>query len=181
MKKISQLSFLMFLLIAVSSCEDELDKFTQFTVKDSSEVVVPATTLILDAPLTLPTPNIEVNLNEQFENNNSRKDLIESAKLTKMTLILNSPDNGSFDFLNKVELFIDVEGKDRILLASVSDIPENGLKSVSMVVSEAELREYINKDSYTVNGTVSVDKTIESEYTIEIASEFFIDAKIFGI
>lgn len=181
MKKFTQLSMVLLLLTSVLSCEDELDKLTQFTVKDSSEVVIPATTLILDSPLTLPTPNIEIDLDEQFENNNSRKDLIESVKLTKMTLIVKSPDNGSFDFLNKVELFINVEGEGRVLLASVMDIPNDGLRTIAMVVTDTELREYFNKENYTVSGAVTVDKTVESEYTLEIASEFFVDAKIFGI
>lgn len=179
MKNIAQLWCVLLVFFCLSSCEDTLDRLTQFTISDSSEVVIPEIPIVLSTPLL--TPDIEINLSEQFENNNSRKDLIESAKLTKMTLIIKSPDGANFDFLNKVELFIEVEGEDSVLLASVTDIPEDGLRSIPMVVTDIELKQYLNKDTQTISGTIVVDKSTDAEITVEIASEFFIDAKILGI
>ena len=122
-----------------------------------------------------------MNSEQEFDNNNSRKDLIESAKLTKLTLNIKSPDSGNFDFLNEIKIFIDADDLDKVLIASISDIPATQLTVLELEVESTELASYLKKDSYNMSFEVIVDQTIETEYTIEADSDIFIDAKILGI
>jgi len=180
MRKIAFLFPVLVFLFSLSSCEDVLDDLTKFTVKDTSTVSIPATTVI-ELPITIATPEIEIDLSEEFDNNNSNKDLIESAKLQKMSFVVKSPSTGSFDFLNSVELYIEVEGEEKVLLASIYDIPEEQLTTINLDVTDLELKPYLTKDNYTISGKIKIDKTNEAEYEIDINSEFLIDAKILGI
>lgn len=177
MKKLLLLPVMMLLFL---SCEDELDKLTMFDIDNSTSFSIPATTII-DSPIAINTPEIESNSNNDFENNNSRKELIESAKLTRLQLTVDSPDNGNFDFLNEVELFISADGLTEIPLASIENIPADQLKELNLTPTSEELRPYLQADNYNVRVRAITDETIAQEYTINVNFTFFIDAEILGI
>ena len=174
------LSLLAFFTLISFSCEDELDRLTKFTITSKSTFTLPATTVV-DIPLAIGTPEVPVNNEQEFDNNNSRTDLIESAKLTSLVLNITSPDDGNFDFLNEIEIIIDAEGLDEQVIASRTEIPEDQSTSIELNVKETELRPYLQNDSYSLRVRAKVDKTINSEYKIESTSRIFIDAEILGI
>lgn len=176
MKKI----LLLLMTVCLISCEEALDKLTMFDVKNTTEFTIPSTTII-DLPFALPTPEVDAESNQDFSNNNSRKDLIESAILTRLNLTIDAPADANFDFLNKVEIFINAEGLDEVRIASIDDIPENGSASLDLMTEDTELREYLKKDRYSLNIRATMDKTINESYTIKVANTIFIDAKILGI
>ncbi len=179
LKKFIPIAIALYSLYFVS-CKDELDKLTQFTISQQSEFSVPSTTVV-DIPLSVPTPEVSVDSQQEFENNNSRRDLIENARLRKLVLSIKSPDTGNFDFLNEIEIYIEADGLDRVLIASLDAIPETQLKTIELDVASTELVSYLRKDSYTLIYNVKVDQTIETEYVIEANSDIFIDAEILGI
>jgi len=162
------------------SCEDELDKLTMFDVRNSASFSIPATTII-NSPLALNTPAIESNSNNDFSNNNSRKDLIESAKLTRLTLRIDDPQGGNFDFLNDVELFVNADGLPEVLFASISDIPEDQASEIRLTPTSEELAPYLRADNYSIRVRAITDQTIAEEHTINADFTFFIDAEILGI
>lgn len=183
MKRITYILPLSLILMTIISCGrvlDNLNELTQFTITPSDEFVIPSTPGVTST-VSFPTPDIEIKLEEEFDNNNSNKELIESALLKKMVLNLKSPDTGNFDFLNEINLYIETEREEKIVLASATDIPEDKLTSIPLKVTNKELREYLNKDTFSITGEMVIDKTIETEYTIEITTEFYIDAEILGI
>lgn len=166
-------------VIFFTSCEDELDKLTMFNVSNSTTFSIPATTII-NTPLAINTPEIESNSNNDFSNNNSRKDLIESAKLTQLRLRVDAPNNGDFDFLNEIELFIDADGVEETLLASLKNISTNQ-QEIELESSGEELAPYLRADNYSIRVRAITDETISEEYTINADFTFFIDAEILGI
>lgn len=168
-------------LLFLTSCKDELDELTMFNITNNSSFNIPATAII-NTPLAINTPDIETDSNSDFENNNSRKDLIESAKLKEIILTIESPETGSFDFLDEIELFINAEGLSETRLASKFDIEENGATTLDLnVEEETELSEYLKKDNYSIRVRAVTDKTINQEYTIKTSTTFFIDAEILGL
>jgi len=177
------------LLVALSigfiSCEKTiekaLDRFTMFEVDNESSFTIASTT-VLNTPFALSTPEIQSDSNNDFENNNSRKNLIESAKLKKLNLSIQSPDTGNFDFLNEIELFINAEGLPEALLASKKEIPENGSRTLALDTEvDTEFAEYLKKDGYNIRVRALTDKTINEDYEVKVNTVFFIDAKILGI
>jgi len=180
MNKIASLCLVIISTVFFTACEEDLDKFTMFTISDQTDFLIPSTTVI-DLPIAFATPEALVNSTKEFDNNNSRKDLIEKARLTKLILNLKSPESGNFDFLNEVIIYINAEGLEKVKIASITDIPETQLKQLILNTEEIELRPYLQKDSYSLSIDTKIDKTIESDYTIEVDSDIFIDAKILGI
>lgn len=167
------------LLIIVTSC-DKLDELTQFNLNYTTQYTIASST-VLDLPISIFTPEVTTNSESEFENNDTRSDLIESIVLTDLTLTIDTPQNGNFDFLNDVEIFITAEDLPEIIIASINDIPENGSFQVSLNTTGNELKEYIKKDSYTLKVTTVTDGTITEDHTIDISTTFAVDAKILGL
>ncbi len=165
--------------IALASC-DKIDELTKFDVDYNTEFTVQATTLI-DSPLEIVTPETTTNSDQEFENNNTNTDLVESAKLTELRLDLLAPDSGNFDFLNEIRIYIRAEGLEERLIASRIAIPESGLRTLQLDVEDEELKEFIKKESYQLRTETITDQTIESNHTINVYTKFRIDAEILGV
>ena len=172
----------LFLLMGVSvlSCK-KLDKKTQFDIESTSQSTIPSV-IGIDLPFDLPTPTITTNIEQEMEENNSRKDLIEYAALKELEFTITSPATADFDFLNEVEIFIRAEGIEQKKIAEVHSIPETGLKIIKLdVVKNVDLQNYIKADKYYLDITVKTDKINLQEISLDIYSKVFVDAKILGI
>lgn len=161
------------------SC-DRLDELTMFNIDYTTNFTIQATTL-LGTPFDIVTPETTTNSEAEFENNNTNTDLVESIKLTELTLNLQTPESGDFDFLNDISIFINAEGQEERLIASRTNIPEDGSRVLQLDVEDTELREYIREESYTLRTETTTDQTIKSDHEIEIFTRFRVDAEILGL
>ncbi|MDB2606722.1 hypothetical protein N9Y48_02960 [Zobellia sp.] len=173
--------FLLILTVFVAfvSC-DKLDDLTKFNIDYTAEVTIPSSTGI-DLPFDLVTPDMETNSDSEFEVNDTRKDLIESIKLTKLQLVITSPENGDFSFLKSLDVYISAEGLDEILIASKDDVESNMGGILDMDLQDIDLKEYIKADSFNLRLDTVTDEVIDTDYKIDVNSTFFVDAKILGI
>ncbi len=170
------------LLLAVTgliACE-KIDELTHFTLDVDEQISIDPIPVIPSIPLNIPIPSVETNSESVFENNNTNKDLVEEARLTKMTMSIDTPSNGNFNFLESVNIYISAEGLDEILMATRSSIPD-GLKVLELEPTGADLTEYVKKDEISLRVETTIDEITLNEYSIDVHSEFFIDAKILGI
>ncbi len=167
------------LLVCFSQC-DVIDKLTQFNIDHQTEFTVASTTII-NTPININTPDVTTNSSSEFSNNDTRADLIESIKLTSLRLRINSPSDGSFNFLKSITIYIDAEDLDEIEIASLSDIPDDDFTSLSLDTNDNELKEYIKKDSYSLRVETVTDQTISEDYVIKADSRFRVDAEVLGI
>ncbi len=166
------------ILLAISSC-DKVDELTKFDLKYNSKVVVPGATGI-NLPFNMITPDMETNSESQFEINDTRKDLIEEIKLTELKMVISSPTNADFSFLNSVEVYISAEGLDEIKIAE-KEVEENVGSTLDVNVLDIDLKEYIKKDEFNLRLTTVTDEVINEDHKIDLNSTFFVDAKILGI
>ncbi len=169
----------MALILSIISC-DKLDDLTKFDIDFNQEYTIPASSII-GTPFEFITPEITTNSQQEFENNNTNADLVESAKLKDVILTIESPTTGDFNFLNEIRIFITADGLDEVLVASKSNIQEDGSRTLELDVEDVELREYILKDSYTLRTESLTDQTIEEDHILNIYTNFRIDAKILGL
>jgi len=177
MKKLS-LIFLVFLL-SVYSCK-EVDKLTHFNMSYSSTTTIPAT-FGIDIPIDIWTPNIPTNSETEFESNNTAKNLIEEIVLTKLKLTITNPSDASFDFLKKIEIYISTDDLAEKKIAWMDDIPQSGLKSITLETSGDDLKEYIKADKYKLNTKTVTRQFISHDTDLQIDNTFYVDAKILGI
>ena len=165
-------------ILFLNSC-NKLDEFTKFTIAFDQETTIDATIPIPLGILKIPTPNITTNSETTFESENTKKDLVEEATLTKLTLSIITPNGEDFSFLESAKIYITADGLSELMIASNTDIPA---ESVVELYSEGQnLVEYIKKDVINLRIETITDEIITQDYTISIHSEFFIDAKILGI
>ena len=160
------------------SC-DKIDKLTHFTINYDSETTIPAT-LYIDIPINVWTPNIPTNSTETFESNNTHKDLIEEIILTKMEMTITT-EGASWDFMKSIEIYISADGVDETKIAWLYDIPQTGLKRITLKTSTSDLKAYIKMDYYKLRTKTVTRQIISKETDVLINSSFFVDAKILGI
>ena len=167
------------LLSFLSSC-DQLDELTHFNMDFEQEVVIESS-VIVDLPYNVITPEINSNSESSFENNNTHKDLIEDIRLTSMVLEIKSPSNGSFNFLNSIEIFLSADDEDEVRIAWKENIPANGSMLIELDVSNDDLKSFLKKDTFSLRLETVTDELITSDHHIDVKSSFFVDAKILGI
>ena len=173
--------FLLILTVfsALVSC-DKLDELTKFNLDYKSQVTIPASAVI-DLPFDMFTPDMETNSDSQFEVNDTRKDLIEEIKLTKLQLEITSPDDSDFSFLESLEVYISADGLDEIMIASKEVVDENVGDVLDVDVLDVDLKEYIKKDNFNLRMNTVTDELISTDHEINVNTTFFVDAKILGL
>lgn len=163
-------------IITGAGCR-KLDRYTIFNKSYDSEVVIPAS-MAVNLPFNILTPEINSNSEQTFEVNDTRKDLIETIKLKNLTLTISDPPNGNFNFLNSIAIFISADGINETRLAWKDNIPANNSNSLVLDLSGEDFKEYIKKDKFKLRVNTVTDQLIGSDHTIQLHSEFEINAKL---
>jgi len=167
------------IIFSYGSCK-EIDKLTHFYLEYNSNITIDPT-LFIDIPFDIWTPNIPTNSETEFENNNTRTDLIEEIVLTEMEMKIISPDSQSFDFLKSIEIFISADSLNEKKIAWYDDIPQTGITSIILETTDDDLKEYIKKNEYKMRSKSVTRQLISVSTDIDIFSKFFVDATILGI
>lgn len=160
------------------SCE-RADELTQFDMDYTETIVVPSSSGI-NLPFNLTTPETETNSETTFQNNDTRKDLIEEIKVTEVTLTLTQPSSADFSFLESIEVFIQADGLDETRVAWQENVPENVGSTLSLNTSDMDLQEYVKKDEIVLRARTVTDEALTSDHHIEVYTNFFVNAKVLG-
>ena len=166
-------------ILLAGSCK-EVDKLTHFNM-DYDENVTISSTIGINLPFNLFTPDITTNSQQTFQINDTRKDLIEEIRLTGLVLEIVNKTDKDFSFLKSVKIYIGAEGMDEILVAWKEEIENDVGKTLHLETSSDDLKEYIKKDEFYLKLTSVTDKLILSDYEINVQAGFFVDARILGI
>ncbi len=177
MKKILLPIFIVLGLLA--SC-DAIDELTKFDLDYQSNFSIPPTTLV-NIPIALDTPDITTGSESSFESNNTHKDLIESIKLKTMTITIETPEDGDFNFLKEIYIYINAEGLEEIEIANGIDLQNINSNVLELNILDQELREYIKEDSFNLKVRTTTDETINETHNIVIDTKFRVDAEILGV
>lgn len=161
-----------------NSCK-KIDELTKFNMDYNATVVIPSTSVV-SLPFNVFSPSVSSNAESTFEVNDTRKDLIEEILLKKMQLTVQSPNGGDFGFLESIEIFIDAQDLNELKIAWYDNVPANQGATLDVFTTDADLKEYIKKDNFTLRVNTVTDESITSDYEINIYSQFFVDAKILG-
>jgi len=173
-----RITFVLVSLLLIFSCK-KVDKLTQFDMNYDSSVIVEST-FGMNVPFNIYTPNITTNSESTFESNDTRKDLIESINLKTLTMTISNPEGDDFSFLKSIEIYISADGLSDIMVAWKDNISDNDTE-LNFETSSADLKDYVKKDSFKLKVKTTTDEVLTHNYTIDIHSVFFVDAKIFGI
>ncbi len=171
--------FVALLTLSFAGCK-KIDKLTQFHYQLDETTEIPAL-LSLNLPFDIYTPNISTNITKELEINNTKKKHVESIVLEVLELTIQSPGNGSFDFLKSIEISLISDGLPEVVIATKANITDQVGNKLLLDVNSIELREYILKDTAKIKIKIMVDQIVTKDYTVFIHTDFKIDAKVFGI
>jgi hypothetical protein len=177
MKKILLSLFITFGLFTSCSVIDEL---TKFDLDYQTNYSVSSTTII-NTPFNLDTPDVTTESESSFENNNTHKDLIESIKLKTIKVTIEAPENGDFNFLKEIHIYINTENVEEIEIANSFDLENTDSGVLELDVLGQELKDYIKEDRFNLRVKTVTDETISETHDIVIDTKFRVDAKILGI
>ncbi len=177
--KASFLFSLLLLLFFNNSCRT-VDQLTQFNMDFNETITIPSATGI-NLPINILTPDVETNSESTFEINNTRKDLIEQIILTSLTITLSAPENADFSFLESINVYMNAPDLPEVEIAWANNIPESIEGVLILDVSGTDFQEYIKKDQFSLRLNTTTDELLTSDHQLEIATKFFIDAKILGL
>ncbi len=178
-KNMKNYTIIILVLLSFFSCK-KIDKLTQFNLDMETEVTIPAG-IPVNIPYDIPSPPITTNSESSFEDNNTSKDLIESAVLKEMKLSVANPTNGNFDFLKNIEIYLSADGLSEVKIAWKLNHQDDGKTVLSLDTSNDDLQEYIKKDKINIRVKTTTDKVLSQDYDIKIEYTFFIDADILGV
>lgn len=179
MKKIS-IVFLALIIatgIMFSGC-DALDKLTVFNIPVSQEIEIKPTVPI-NTPFDIPTPPITLNTKSTFDTNNTNKDLIQEISLSGLSMSVTEPVGEDFSLLQSIEVYIAAEGETEEKIAWLNPVPAQS--SVTLQMSNADLKRFILKDNITLKVKTVTDEVNTRTYKIKIDAKFKVNAKILGI
>jgi hypothetical protein len=169
---------LLLILFGLGACK-KVDELTQFNMDYNEIVIVPASSGI-SLPFNILTPEMESNAESTFAINDTRKDLIEEILLTKLDLVVKTPDGEDFSFLKSIDVFLNADGLSEIKVAWNNDVPDSPGSALKLETTENNLMEYIKKDEFSLRLNTVTDETFATDYHIEVISSFFVDAKVLG-
>lgn len=170
---------LLALIIGFTGCK-ALNKLTQFYINYNTSYTY-HNTLPPDVPDSINTPDIVTNIDQEVAINESRKDLIQSAKLSTMKLAIPVEYGTGFSFLKSVDLYISAKGQPKTLVAYKHNITDQVGNELNLDLTDVELKNYIKNDTITLSITSTTDQFLNRDVQVNVAIKFFIDAKILGI
>jgi hypothetical protein len=171
MKKLLLLAPLVLFLVLVG-CK-KLDKLLTFNVDVTQSVTIPG----FFVGAQLPPVSVTTNSAESFRNNKTSREKVKDVYLNKMVLTVTSPSGATFDFLEKIDIFINTPGaNNKILLANLQAVPR-GTSIITLVPTTAKLDEYLKAEKYELTvdakltGFSNNDFTVRSDATFKVTAD----------
>lgn len=153
-------------------------KLVSFDMEYDNSVTIPANSII-DIPIDIVSPETTTNSEEQFGNNGTGSNLISRVALKNLDLKILNPEGQTFNFLKSIELFLRAPGMTEVLIAYHYDLPNTGVKELSLTCVDADLKEYLKKSSYSLRVKAVTDQALTQNTEVNAHSRFVVDAGIF--
>jgi hypothetical protein len=160
------------IILLFSGC-NKIDDLLTFTISDESTIRIEN-----NSPLTLPdivTPDITTNSSTEFQNNNTRADLVKDVRLEEVKLTITSPSNRTFSFLKTIRIFISTNSSDEMEIASAVDIASSA-NTIDLTTTDERLDVYVKADSYSLRTEVITREILTQDVDIRVNLKFKVSA-----
>ncbi|MFN8297551.1 MAG: hypothetical protein U0T75_00500 [Chitinophagales bacterium] len=161
-----------------SGCK-KLHELTQFYMDYNSDYTYSAG-IPVNLPITLNSPDVTTNSEQEFAINDTRKDLIESIKAKDVKLSITAPAGKTFSFLKDVRIYILADGLPETEVAEKLNIDNSVGGELPLTVFDVELKDYIKADKFKLKVVSTTDEVLTGNVQVHIYTNFFVDAKILG-
>lgn len=172
MKKLLLIAPLLVLLTVFGCKKNIIDQLLTFTVDVSQSVSIPG----YFVGAQLPPVTVTTNSAASFQNNKTSRDKVKDVYLEQMILTVTDPAGSNFDFLDKLDIYINTPNvNNKILLASIASVPR-GVTSITMTPTTARLDEYLKADTYQLTVDAKLSGFNATTFTVKSDSRFKVTA-----
>lgn len=169
--KILSISLLLSLLF--TSCE-VIDNLLTFYISHEASFSVNSG-LPINSPFEVPTPDVTTNSTTEFENNNTKADLVKDVKLKELKLSITNPADKTFSFLKEIHIYISTNDTDEIELAYLTNINSTA-KSLDLICTSAKLDKYVKATSYKLRTKITTKETLTQKVDLKANMKFRVTA-----
>jgi hypothetical protein len=161
------------IITAISACH-KIDDLLTFSLSNQATFTVPASSP-LNLPLEILTPDIATNSSQQFQNNNTRADLVKDVKLDELKLTILNPSGKTFSFLKSVHIYISTNQNDEIELASQDNISSTA-SSLNLTTTKQKLDAYVKASTYKLRTAIVTRETLTQDIDVKADMKFKVTA-----
>ena len=163
-------------LIGLTMCEslDNLD------VATAGKAVVPPATLLdkLLGPIAFGGFDT-VDFSQDFKNQGVTDEQIDEVHMKAMTILVEAPAAGDFNFITSAHFFVQAEGLDKIEIASMDKIPQGKRELDLMLNTKVDLKPYVIAPSMKVSSEIKGQRP-DTETTVAAAVVLDVDIHVPG-
>lgn len=123
--------------------------------------------------------SFDISQSQEFRNQGYSKDQVDSVRLERFSLTVRDPDDGNFDFLDRIAFTVTAEGLPPVEIASLDPVPVGASRIELDVVAGVELQPYVLAPSLTIETTAS-GRRPAVETTVDASVVFDIDVNVSG-
>lgn len=164
------------IVLAVVLSQSSCKKLLTFDIALTSSFTIPSTVL-LDVPVSLPTPDVTTNAEQEFEQNDTRAKYIDEIYLTELKLTITSPSGQTFSPLKHIYIFINAEGLGETRVAYYENVPPNIGNELLLELDDTDLADYIKKEEFTLRVQVVTDETFFTNISVDADMNYRVKAK----
>ena len=174
--KIKTYAVLSLFALFIISCS-VVDKLLTFTVSNQTTFKI-ASGFPLNLATEIITPDVTTNSSAEFQNNNTKADLVKDVKLTELKLTITDPTDKTFSFLKSIHLYISTDANDEIELAYLDDI-NSTTNTLNLICTSQKLDKYIKASSYKIRAKAVIKESVTKDITVKSEMKFKVTADPF--
>ncbi|WP_035670831.1 hypothetical protein [Flavobacterium sp. 83] len=174
--KIKTYAILSLFALFIVSCS-VVDKLLTFTVSNETSFKI-ASGFPLNLATEIITPDVTTNSSAEFQNNNTKADLVKDVKLTELKLTITDPTDKTFSFLKSIHLYISTDANDEIELAYLDNI-NSTVNTINLICTPEKLDKYIKASSYKIRAKAVIKETVTKDITVKSDMKFKVTADPF--
>lgn len=156
----------------------KLKKYTDFDLDYSTDFVIPSTGGLINLPIDIVTPETTTNTEGTYSNNDTEAKLVDEVTMTRLDLVINSPQNASFDFLRSIEVYLSSSSEPEVLVASKYDIPQSGLRSLELDTRGENLKAYLQENAFKIRVKTNMRQAVAYDISMTANETFHVKAKL---
>lgn len=153
-------------------------KLVSFDLHYNDNITIPANSII-NIPLSILAVESETNSEQELSSKGSSTSLISKVVLSALDISILSPNNGNFNFLKSVNVYISGPSLAETRIAYYDDVPATNLQSLDLICEDKDLKEYLKKDTYTIRVQAITDEQLAQNTEVKVHSKLTVDAGIF--
>ncbi len=179
-KSIIILTGLFCIIFFFQDCK-KLKKYTDFDINYSTDFVIPSTGGIINLPIDIITPETTTNTEGTYSNNDTEAKLVDEVKMTRLDLVINSPQNANFDFLRSIEVYLSSSNQAEVLVASKYDIPQSGLRTLELDTHDENLKAHLEENAFKIRVKTNMRQAVAYDISMTANETFHVKAKLKNI